>query len=132
MKGNSFLGLLISIFSVFFLTVSCKKEQPKDAAAQMALRSYQHLVAEEYDAYLQGMAGYEQMPASYREELKALLAQYVRKEMSERGGFANITVNSDTIMGARANVFLQLEFKDGTTEEVSVPLIYIDESWRLQ
>lgn len=132
MRGNSFFGILICIFSAFFLTVSCKKEQPEDAAAQMALRSYQHLVAEEYDAYLQGMAGYEQMPVSYREELKALLAQYVRKEMTERGGFSKVTVNSDTIMGTRANVFLQLEFKDGTTEEVSVPLIYIDESWRLQ
>lgn len=132
MKGNGFFRILISILSVFFLTVSCKKEQPEDAAAQMALKTYQHLVAEEYDSYLQAMAGYEQMPASYREELKALLAQYVRKEMADRGGFSKVTVNSDTIMGTRANVFLQLEFKDGTTEEVSVPLIYIDESWRLQ
>lgn len=127
------LFVAISIVLCICLGVlSCKKEAPEDAAAQMALTCYQHLIAEEYDAYLQAMVDYEHMPASYREELKALLAQYVRKEITERGGFSNVTVNSDTIMGTRANVFLQLEFKDGTTEEVSVPLIYIDESWRLQ
>lgn len=127
------LFIAISIVLCICLGVlSCKKEAPEDAAAQMALTCYQHLIAEEYDAYLQAMVDYEHMPASYREELKALLAQYVRKEITERGGFSNVTVNSDTIMGTRANVFLQLEFKDGTTEEVSVPLIYIDESWRLQ
>lgn len=127
------LFIAISIVLCICLGVlSCKKEAPEDAAAQMALTCYQHLIAEEYDAYLQAMVDYEHMPASYREELKALLAQYVRKEITERGGFSKVTVNSDTIMGTRANVFLQLEFKDGTTEEVSVPLIYIDESWRLQ
>lgn len=127
------LFVAISIVLCICLGVlSCKKEAPEDAAAQMALTCYQHLIAEEYDAYLQAMVDYEHMPASYREELKALLAQYVRKEITERGGFSNVTVNSDTIIGTRANVFLQLKFKDGTTEEISVPMIYDGNAWKLQ
>lgn len=126
-----FIVLMCLLLSVGAI-VSCKKEAPDDAAARLALQSYQHLVAEEYDSYLQAMVDYEHMPQSYREELKALLAQYVRKEMTERGGFSQVTVNADTIMGNRANVFLMLEFKDGTKEEVVVPMIRVNDAWRLQ
>lgn len=129
--SRSFVAISI-VLCVLLGVLSCKKESREDAAAQMALTCYQHLIAEEYDAYLQAMVDYEHMPASYREELKALLAQYVRKEMTERGGFSNVTVNSDTIIGTRANVFLQVKFKDGSTEEISVPMIYVGNDWKLQ
>lgn len=132
MKISRLFVAISIVLCVCLGVLSCKKEAPEDAAAQMALTCYQHLIAEEYDAYLQAMVDYEHMPASYREELKALLAQYVRKEITERGGFSNVTVNSDTIIGTRANVFLQLKFKDGSTEEISVPMIQVNGSWRLQ
>lgn len=132
MKISRLFVAISIVLCVCLGVLSCKKEAPEDAAAQMALTCYQHLIAEEYDAYLQAMVDYEHMPVSYREELKALLAQYVRKEITERGGFSNVTVNSDTIIGTRANVFLQLKFKDGTTEEISVPMIYDGNAWKLQ
>lgn len=132
MKISRLFVAISIVLCVCLGVLSCKKEAPEDAAAQMALTCYQHLIAEEYDAYLQAMVNYEHMPASYREELKALLAQYVRKEITERGGFSNVTVNSDTIIGTRANVFLQLKFKDGSTEEISVPMIYDNNVWKLQ
>lgn len=124
---------IVAVLLSCFLLAGCKKEKPvEDEAAQVALRCYNNLALEQYDAYLQEMAGYEHMPEHYRNELKALLAQYVRKEQTERGGFSRITLNSDTIMGQRANVFLLLEFKDGTQEEVAVPMIFWNNSWRLQ
>lgn len=132
MKISRLFVAISIVLCVCLGVLSCKKEAPEDAAAQMALTCYQHLIAEEYDAYLQAMVNYEYMPASYREELKALLAQYVRKEITERGGFSSVTVNSDTIIGTRANVFLQLKFKDGSTEEISVPMIYDNNVWKLQ
>lgn len=132
MKISRLFVAISIVLCVCLGVLSCKKEAPEDAAAQMALTCYQHLIAEEYDAYLQAMVNYEHMPASYREELKALLAQYVRKEITERGGFSSVTVNSDTIIGMRANVFLQLKFKDGSTEEISVPMIYDNNVWKLQ
>lgn len=132
MKISRLFVAISIVLCVCLGVLSCKKEAPEDAAAQMALTCYQHLIAEEYDAYLQAMVDYEHMPASYREELKALLAQYVRKEITERGGFSKVTVNSDTIIGTRANVFLQLKFKDGSTEEISVPMIYDNNVWKLQ
>lgn len=132
MKISRLFVAISIVLCVCLGVLSCKKEAPEDAAAQMALTCYQHLIAEEYDTYLQAMVNYEHMPASYREELKALLAQYVRKEITERGGFSNVTVNSDTIIGTRANVFLQLKFKDGSTEEISVPMIYDNNVWKLQ
>ncbi len=132
MKISRLFVAISIVLCVCLGVLSCKKEAPEDAAAQMALTCYQHLIAEEYDTYLQAMVNYEHMPASYREELKALLAQYVRKEITERGGFSSVTVNSDTIIGTRANVFLQLKFKDGSTEEISVPMIYDNNVWKLQ
>lgn len=132
MKISRLFVAISIVLCVCLGVLSCKKEAPEDAAAQMALTCYQHLIAEEYDAYLQAMVNYEHMPASYREELKALLAQYVRKEITERGGFSSVTVNSDTIIGMRANVFLQLKFKDSSTEEISVPMIYDNNVWKLQ
>lgn len=124
---------IVAVLLSCFLLTGCKKEKTvEDEAAQVALRCYNHLAKEEYDAYLREMAGYEHMPEHYRSELKELLAQYVRKEQAERGGFSRITLNSDTIMGQRANVFLLLEFKDGTKEEVAVPMIYWNNTWRLQ
>lgn len=124
---------IVAVLLSCFLLTGCKKEKAvEDEAAQVALRCYNHLAKEEYDAYLREMAGYEHMPEHYRSELKELLAQYVRKEQAERGGFSRITLNSDTIMGQRANVFLLLEFKDGTKEEVAVPMIYWNNTWRLQ
>lgn len=123
---------IIVIFLSCFLWVGCKKEKPVDEAAQVALRCYNHLAHEEYDSYLQEMVDYEHMPEHYRKELKELLTQYVRKEQAARGGFSQITVNSDTIMGHRANVFLMIEFKDGTREEVAVPMIFWNNSWKLQ
>ena len=132
MKISRLFVAISIVLCVCLGVLSCKKEAPEDAAAQMALTCYQHLIAEEYDTYLQAMVNYEHVPASYREELKALLAQYVRKEITERGGFSSVTVNSDTIIGTRANVFLQLKFKDGSTEEISVPMIYDNNVWKLQ
>ena len=132
MKISRLFVAISIVLCVCLGVLSCKKEAPEDAAAQMALTCYQHLIAEEYDTNLQALVNYEHMPASYREELKALLAQYVRKEITERGGFSSVTVNSDTIIGTRANVFLQLKFKDGSTEEISVPMIYDNNVWKLQ
>lgn len=124
---------IVAVVLSCFLLAGCKqKEKPVDEAAQVALKCYNYLAQEQYDAYLQEMAGYEHMPERYRNELKALLAQYVRKEQTNRGGFSQITINSDTIMGQRANVFLQIEFKDGTKEEVAVPMIFWNKSWKLQ
>ena len=82
MKISRLFVAISVVLCVCLGVLSCKKEAPEDAAAQMALTCYQHLIAEEYDAYLQAMVDYEHMPASYREELKALLAQYVRKEIT--------------------------------------------------
>lgn len=132
MKCN-YRFVCVALLSCSFLVfLSCKKEVHNDLPVRIALESYQHLVQGEHDVYLQAMAGYEHMPASYREELKALMAQYVRNELEKNGGIVNISVNSDTIIGERANVFLILDFKDGTKEEISVPLVYDGNTWRLQ
>lgn len=131
-RGGRLLFRTVLALLCLFLMSSCRKDRGEDEAAQMALKYYNHLVAGEYDAYLQGLRDYEQMPPSYREELKALLAQYVRKELEDRQGFARVTINSDTIIGQQANVFLEIEFKDGTKEEVAVPMVYCGDVWKLQ
>lgn len=131
MKSRSFSWMVGLLPCLFFLFFSCQKEK-KETPGQIALECYQNLISGNYDAYLKVMANYEQMPSSYREELKMLLTQYIRNELVQRGGITKVTISSDTVIGNRANVFLQLEYKDGTSEEISVPMIYIDQVWRLQ
>ena len=55
MKISRLFVAISVVLCVCLGVLSCKKEAPEDAAAQMALTCYQHLIAEEYDAYLQAM-----------------------------------------------------------------------------
>ena len=111
---------------------------------------YEHLVAGEYDEFLEGCHGVDSgFPASYREELSVALKQFVAQQQAqhrginavravrakvgdERHGDAASHSSSQLEEGTRADVFLVLCFGDSTNEEIVVPMVLHDNRWKMK
>ena len=95
---------------------------------------YEHLLKGEYEKFLEGKAGSDSLPEAYREQLLAGYKQFMAQQNSQHNGINDIRVINamrDTILNY-TNVFLMLCFGDSTNEQVSVPMIEYNGSWRMR
>ena len=76
----------------------------------------------------------DSLPEAYREQLLAGYKQFMAQQNSQHNGINDIRVINamrDTILNY-TNVFLMLCFGDSTNEQVSVPMIEHNGSWRMK
>ena len=101
----------------------------------MAARGYyEHLLKGEFDKFLDGKAGSDSLPEAYREQLIVGYKQFLSQQNNLHNGINEIRVinaKRDTILNY-TNVFLMLCFGDSTNEQVSVPMIEHNGSWRMR
>ena len=125
---------LLFIVLVFLALCACSSPTPEEMASLAAKGYYEHLLKGEYDKFLEGKAGSDSLPEAYREQLLAGYKQFMAQQNSQHNGINDIHVINamrDTILNY-TNVFLMLCFGDSTNEQVSVPMIEHNGSWRMK
>lgn len=125
---------LLFIVLVFLALCACSSPTPEEMASLAAKGYYEHLLKGEYDKFLEGKAGSDSLPEAYRRQLLAGYKQFLSQQSSLHNGINEIRVINamrDTILNY-TNVFLMLCFGDSTNEQVSVPMIEHNGSWRMK
>lgn len=125
---------LLYVVLVFLALCACSSPTPEEMASLAAKGYYEHLLKGEYDQFLEGKAGADSLPEAYREQLLAGYKQFIAQQNSLHNGIQDIRVvnaRRDTLLNY-TNVFLMLCFGDSTNEQVSVPMIEHNGSWRMR
>jgi hypothetical protein len=139
MRPLGLLGRLIPmrpsglIGPIFFLA-SCAQPTPEELAGLAAQGYYRHLVAGEYEQFLEGRVGADSLPDDYREQLLAGYRQFMAQQQRDHQGIRDVHVTSattDTVAG-HTNVMLVLSFGDSIDEEIVVPMVERNGSWRMK
>ena len=131
MRTSGFLLMAI------LLLCGCSRQgqSPEEQAGIAAKEYYDRLLAGDIDAFLNGKADIDSMPADYRSQMYAACEQY-KKELDEtHGGVAAITVSNarkDSTQQMMMQAFLLLNFRDSTKEEIIVPMVQRGEVWMLR
>ena len=114
--------------------IACGNPSPEELASIAAKGYYMHLVNGEYEAFLEGKAGADSLPDDYREQLLTSYRQFMAQQNREHHGILDIRVSNATTDTALnyTNVFLVLCFGDSVNEEIVVPMVERNGSWRMK
>lgn len=131
MRTSGFL-----LMAILLLCGCSQQDQSSEEQAGIAAKEYyDRLLAGDIDAFLNGKADIDSVPADYRSQMYAACEQY-KKELDEtHGGVAAITVSNarkDSTQQMMMQAFLLLNFKDSTKEEIIVPMVQRGDVWMLR
>ena len=126
----------ILFLMILFLVSSCgdKDEKELKQAGNAAVKYYEYLIAGQYDRYVDGIRSCDSVPEAYRNRMKVLVKQFVAREKAKNGGLKSVALGREELClgGMSANVFLNVTFGNGMTEEVVLPLVKVGKIWRMQ
>ena len=129
--GGCALSLLVMLFFVG-CGGSGDAEREHQRVREAAMRAYGHLLDGRFDGYVDAIAHADSLPESYRQQLADMVNEYAANERERRGGIVDVRAVSDTIMGAHAQVFLELSFGDSTQETVGLPMVRVNDEWLME
>ena len=122
------------LLAAFAVLTACSSPTPEELAALAAEGYYRHLMAGEYEQFLEGRAGADSLPDDYREQLLAGYRQFMDQQERAHGGIRDVRISSarhDTLADY-TTVLLVLCFADSTDEEIVVPMSCHDGRWRMR
>ena len=114
--------------------MACANPSPEEMASIAAKGYYNHLVKGEYEAFLEGKDGADSLPDGYREQLLTCYRQFMAQQEWDHHGILDIRISNaatDTTLNY-TNVFLVLCFGDSVNEEIVVPMVERNGSWRMK
>ena len=115
--------------------LGCSHPSPEEMASLAAKGYYDHLVSGEYEAFLEGMDQREMMKeAGYSSQLLDNYRQFKFEQDSAHGGIREVRIvraSTDSVLKF-TNVFLMLCFGDSTNEEIVVPMVERNGTWRMK
>ena len=130
----SLLGLVFLVVLVN-LVASCGGASREELASLAAKGYYEHLIHGEYEQFYEGMDQRELTgEAGYRSQMLDNLRQFMARQEQEHRGILEVRVSNaitDTVQQF-TNVFLVLCFGDSTNEEIVVPMVERNGSWRMK
>ena len=113
----------------------CSHPSSEELASLAAKGYYDHLVSGEYESFFEGMDQSEMMnEVHYRSQLIDNYRQFMAEQDSAHGGIREVRIfraSTDSIQKF-TNVFLMLCFGDSTNEEIVVPMVERNGSWRMK
>ena len=133
-KAVAFLPYYLFTFLLFALLFACSVASREEMASIAAKGYYTHLVNGEYEAFLEGKDGADSLPDGYREQLLTSYRQFMAQQNRDHHGILDIRVSNavtDTAL-QYTNVFLVLCFGDSVNEEIVVPMVERNGSWRMK
>ena len=120
--------------------VGCKKQDETEEvhvaeeADSAAIKYYKLRSAGQYKDYVNAMLSCDGMTETYKNNTALLLEHHQAEINKEKKGVKDVAIvrcemhNNDKM----ANVFLNVSFNDGSTEEVMLPLVHDGRQWRIQ
>ena len=107
---------------------------PEELASLAAEGYYRHLLRGEYEQFMAGKDGLDDMPDDYREQMRVAYKQYMAQQNEVHRGILDVRVsNAKTDSSLHlTNVFLVLCFGDSTNEEITVPMVERKGRWRMR
>lgn len=132
MRQMRLMGL-IGLMGLISL-MGCGGATPEELASLAAEGYYRHLTAGEYELFLQGKAGADSLPESYREQLLAGYKQFMAQQQTDHQGIRGLRTTNAVMDSALQlmQVFLLLEYGDSTQEEIVVPMVEHNGRWRMR
>lgn len=129
------LSFIACIFA--FLLAACSKapaSSPEELASASAKSSYEALYNHHPELFLNGRAGANEMPQSYRHQLLDAYRLHTKEVDGKHQGVKRITVSHaqrDSTLQL-IQVFLMLEYGDSTREEIVVPMVEHHGQWLMK
>ena len=120
---------------------ACGSATKEELASLAAKGYYDHLIHGEYEQFYEGM-DQRTLPdgttlsdeAVYRSQMLDNLRQFMARQTQEHRGVLEVRVSNattDTVQQL-TNVFLVLCFADSTNEEIVVPMVERQGTWRMK
>lgn len=127
------LGILAVLAGVMLMW-GCSSPNREEMAALAAEGYYRHLLRGEYDAFMQGKAGLDSMPEDYRNQMRMAYRQFMTQQEESHRGVSDVRISNSRTDSALqcVNVCLVLCFGDSTNEEVVVPMVERNGSFRMK
>ncbi|MCR4994087.1 MAG: DUF4878 domain-containing protein [Bacteroidales bacterium] len=72
------------------------------------------------------------MSDDYRAQMIDLVHEFSATEEMCHGKLINVEAVGDTIIGTTAQVYLQIQYADSTSEEIGLPMVKVDGKWKMQ
>ena len=121
--------------AMVLMLASCHSDglsREQRAVRKAAERDYELLIDGKYDAFIAEIAYANQMSQEYRAQMTDLVHEHAASLSRQHGGLVSAQAVGDTIANGQAHVFLQLAFKDETVEEVGLPMVKVEDEWKMQ
>jgi hypothetical protein len=130
-KGLSKIGLLIAVFAIGSVMISCSGGKSTPARATLAFTD--NIEKGNFDAAVNLMQGANDATAEEKEKLKSFMSES-SKEMKEKGGIKDKEILKETLSkdGNTATVEMRITYGDGTTDASDTKLIKTDDGWKIR
>ena len=123
------------VLVILAILAACGSATKEELASLAAKGYYDHLIHGEYEQFYEGMDQREfTSEAEYRSQMLDNLRQFMARQEKEHHGILEVRVSNaatDTVQQF-TNVFLVLCFGDSTNEEIVVPMVERNGSWRMK
>ena len=130
-----------AVIVLLAVLAACGSATKEELASLAAKGYYDHLIHGEYEQFYEGM-DQRTLPdgttlsdeAVYRSQMLDNLRQFMARQAQEHRGVLEVRVSNattDTVQQL-TNVFLVLCFADSTNEEIVVPMVERQGTWRMK
>ena len=130
-----------AVIVLLAVLTACGSATKEELASLAAKGYYDHLIHGEYEQFYEGM-DQRTLPdgttlsdeAAYRSQMLDNLRQFMARQTQEHRGVLEVRVSNattDTVQQL-TNVFLVLCFADSTNEEIVVPMVERQGTWRMK
>lgn len=127
--------ILFSLFCIMSL-FSCKEKAPDPGYyAGIAAKGYYDLLLEgKYDEFVAGQNMPHRIPEGYRQQLVLNAKMFVEQQKDEHRGikdFQILDAKADTAHHV-ADVYLTVTYGDSTKEQIVVPMVEVENKWKMR
>ena len=130
-----------AVIVLLAVLAACGSATKEELASLAAKGYYDHLIHGEYEQFYEGM-DQRTLPdgtalsdeAAYHSQMLDNLRQFMARQAQEHRGILEVRVSNattDTVQQL-TNVFLVLCFADSTNEEIVVPMVERQGTWRMK
>ena len=125
-----------NVIVILFATMlfACSKGTPEEQAMKAAVDCYEALLDGDYVTFLEGRAGMDSIPDSFREQLLVSYKQFMHLQQEAHQGIKSIEpmrALPDSSLNL-IQVFLLVSYADSTHEEIVVPMVEHDGEWKMK
>lgn len=94
---------------------------------------YNLFIEGKYTEYVRLAASNDGMPASYCRQMEMLMRQrHLQQEQQHDGPKKCRVLRFDDYTEDYCNAYIEVTFKDGVKEQILIPLVKVEEQWRIR